>query len=88
MQIMKKLMYSCKDICELTSQALDEKLPLPKKIKWSMHLAMCQRCSCHRRQLLTLRRDILHFQKNLASLSLTEEKKEKIKKCLRQNSGE
>jgi uncharacterized protein with von Willebrand factor type A (vWA) domain len=42
-KIMNKILPSCKEVSQLTSQAMDERLPLSKRISLKMHLEWCRR---------------------------------------------
>ena len=48
-------MLSCKDVCYIVSESLDEKLPLHKRLSVRLHLLMCKACQRMVRQMELLR---------------------------------
>lgn len=49
-------MLSCKEVGELLSNRLDQKLSLAERISLRMHLFICKRCSCYEMQLAFIAR--------------------------------
>jgi hypothetical protein len=83
-------MYTCKEVAELTSQSFDHALSLRQKIGMYFHLSMCKLCSRHKKQMAFLNHlldlnkkqpDAIHH-----SVTLSETKKEKIKKRIREQT--
>jgi hypothetical protein len=56
MRLMNKALPSCQDVSHLSSQAMDESLPLRKRLALSAHLMMCVWCRRNREQLHLMRR--------------------------------
>lgn len=50
-----KLLYSCRKVSELLSQAMDEPLDLTDRMRLQVHLAMCGSCRNVGQQMETLR---------------------------------
>lgn len=44
-------MLNCKQASHLVSQAIDQKLPLGRRLSLRFHLMMCSACRAYRRQL-------------------------------------
>jgi hypothetical protein len=61
MRLMNRILPSCKEVSHLTSQAMDELLPLRKRIGLRLHLAMCAWCRRSAEQL-KLMRSLAHNQ--------------------------
>lgn len=49
------LLYSCRKVSELLSQAMDEPLDLTDRIRLQVHLAMCSSCRNVEQQMDALR---------------------------------
>lgn len=47
-------MLNCRQVSELCSRELDERLALKHRLSMRVHLMMCSGCSNYRRQLFTL----------------------------------
>lgn len=58
MQLMSRLMFSCKEITESVSLSLDRDLPVPQRLRMRMHFLMCVLCSRYRDQLRFIRRTL------------------------------
>ena len=52
---LEKLMLSCDQTAELTSQGLDERLAWSGRLRVRVHLLFCRFCRRYRRQLLHIR---------------------------------
>jgi hypothetical protein len=80
-------MFSCKDVSQKVSVAMDAPLPVRHRLAIRMHLLMCRHCSRFRRQLMMLR----HLSRYAVSdpsaadppATLSSEARERIKKALR-----
>lgn len=53
--LMRKLKMSCSETSPLISERMDHRLPLSKKIRVTIHLAMCEVCRYYEKQLKILR---------------------------------
>jgi hypothetical protein len=51
-----KWMPTCRDATELASRAMDERLPLSRRMALRMHLAICENCARFNLQLQEMRR--------------------------------
>lgn len=83
-------MYTCKQVSELISQSLDHRLSLSQKIGMYLHLSMCKLCSRHKKQMAFLNQ-LLDLNKKQPgaihhSVTLSETKKEEIKKRIREQT--
>jgi hypothetical protein len=83
-------MYTCKEVAELTSQTFDDTLSLRQKVGMYLHLSMCKLCSRHKKQMAFLNQ-LLNLNKEKPnaihhSVNLSETTKEKIKKCIREQT--
>ncbi len=83
------MMYKCREIVDLVSLELDQKLPLLVRLKMTIHLSMCHDCRTYRDQIHHVETLISSFHsaaKDETELKLSEESKkaieEKIQKAL------
>ena len=51
-----KWLTTCKKTTELTSRAMDIRLPFPERVAMRLHLAVCKNCARFAQQLLVMRR--------------------------------
>ncbi len=51
-----KWMPTCRDVTELASRAMDERLPLSNRMALRLHLAICANCTRFNQQLQEMRR--------------------------------
>lgn len=83
-------MLNCRQVSEMASRSLEEKLSLGERMNYWMHLMMCPFCRRFARQMVVLRR-IYRYLSNLAPdklgqiASLPPEAGERIKRNLSQN---
>ncbi len=56
MRLMNLILPTCEEVSRLTSQAMDEKLPLRKRLALRVHLMLCVWCRRSARQLELMRR--------------------------------
>ena len=66
-------MLSCKDVCYIVSESLDEKLPLHKRLSVSFHLLMCKACQRMVRQMELLRAASHRYESGKDKESLPEQ---------------
>ena len=88
MRVMARLMPSCKEISQLVSAAMDEMLPLRKRLSIRLHLLMCDLCRRYERQLHLLRGGSEHYanpDKNEVEDSLSPEARERLQRKLTSN---
>ena len=89
MDFLHRIIYSCKEASALFSFSLDNKLSFTQKVRLSMHHSMCKFCNRHQNQLQTLH-DLLakkvKDQEEDLSITLSEEKKEDIKKRIQKDA--
>lgn len=80
-------MFSCKDVSQKVSVAMDAPLPVRHRLAIRMHLLMCRHCSRFRRQLMMLRRLSRYPVSDPSAAdppaTLSSETRERIKKALR-----
>jgi hypothetical protein len=84
--MMNHWLFRCKDITELISQSMDEKLPLRIRLGIKFHLMMCDLCSRYKKQLELIRNAILKINEDIAAMPaprLPDEFKEKLKKMFK-----
>lgn len=86
MRMMNKVLPTCKEVSHLTSQAMDERLPLAKRLGMRLHLMMCVWCRRNSQQL--------HLVRNLArkqsatqtkDAKLSNDARDRLSKLLEQN---
>ena len=85
MRLMVRVMPSCKEISELLSQAMDQRLPLRKRLSMWLHVSMCGLCRRYEKQLHLLRRGFDCYadpDTNTAETSLSPEAKTRLEKAL------
>lgn len=85
MRLMVRVMPSCKDISELISQAMDQRLPLRKRLSIRLHVSMCGLCRRYEKQLHLLRHGFSCYadpEQNMTEKSLSPEAKAKLEKAL------
>jgi len=58
---MRKLKMSCADTSPLISERMDHSLPLMKRLRVGIHLAMCEVCRYYENQLKVLRKLAQHL---------------------------
>jgi hypothetical protein len=79
--------FRCKDVSELISRSMDEKLSLKIRIGIKFHLMMCHLCLKYKKQLDLIRKAVLKLENAEESGSavtrLPDETRWKIKKHLK-----
>lgn len=87
--MLDKLMLNCRQASELASQAMDEGLPLRKRLSLKFHLMMCRGCTNFTHQMSFLRAAASRLGHHDGMPHLSNEAKERIAKVLRdlQSSG-
>lgn len=89
---MDRLTPSCEMITQKVSKSMDEPLSFKEQLQVRFHLMMCEFCTRYRDQLLTIRKMIREQTEawepdsDVSEFSLSSEKREQIKKKLRENS--
>lgn len=90
MWMMRKLGMTCEDTSPLISELMDHNLPLGKRLRLKLHLAMCQVCRFYQKQLEVIRALArkLGGEETPGSQQtvLSEQSKAKIKDTLKQSS--
>ncbi len=77
------LMYNCREIVDLVSLELDQKLPISVRLKMAMHLSMCHNCRTYRDQIHHVEKLINTFYSETGAdseLELSEEARKTIEK--------
>jgi len=78
--------FRCKDVSDLISRSMDEKLPLKIRMGIKFHLMMCRLCLNYKNQLNLIRKAILKLKSSEESDSvvthLPDQARQKIKKLL------
>ena len=78
--------FRCKDVSELISRSMDEKLSLKIRMGIKFHLMMCHLCLKYKKQLDLIRKAVLKLESAEASdcaiTRLPDEARQKIKKHL------
>ncbi len=87
--LLRLFKISCKDTSPLISEMMDHSLPLSRRLRVKVHLAMCKVCQIYQKQLKMLRTMAKRISEEdspaYSKISLTEECKEKIKEALKNN---
>ena len=84
---MRDLAPACRDVTRLQSRALDESLPLRKRVGLKCHLLFCVWCRRYGRQLRFLREALERGGNHLAEDSpykLTSDARHQLKELLRE----
>ena len=55
-KIMNYVLPDCKEVAELSSNSLDENLPLKKRLGLKLHIMMCKFCRRNNEQLYLIRK--------------------------------
>jgi geranylgeranyl pyrophosphate synthase len=88
--IIRKLRITCEDTTPLISELMDHSLPLGKRIRLRLHLAMCKVCGCYQKQLEVIRSLAQKLGESDAQtqqqVTLSDQAKTKIKNSLKQSS--
>jgi len=78
--------FRCKDVSDLISRSMDEKLPVKIRMGIKFHLMMCRLCSNYKNQLILIRRAISKLENpeesDDAITRLPDQARQKIKKHL------
>ncbi|MCF6248991.1 MAG: hypothetical protein L3J69_16785 [Desulfobacula sp.] len=78
--------FKCKDITQLISKSMDEKVPLRIRLGIKFHLMMCHLCTRYKKQLELIQKAMKNFENTDASAlpakKLPDDVKEKIKTYL------
>jgi predicted anti-sigma-YlaC factor YlaD len=82
--IMRKLKMSCADTSLLISERMDHSLPLMKRLRVGIHLAMCEVCRYYENQLKVLRKLAQHLgrEEGTTEARLSPQARDKIQKRL------
>jgi hypothetical protein len=79
--------FRCKDVSNLISRSMDEKLPLKFRIGIKFHLMMCHLCLNYKNQLNLIRKALLKLESDeesdIAVTRLPDEARQKIKEHLK-----
>lgn len=83
MRLMNRFLPTCQEVSHLTSQAMDESLPLSKRLGMRLHLMMCVWCRRNAQQL-ELVRNLARKQSAAQSSSsqLSPDARERLSKML------
>jgi Putative zinc-finger len=84
-RLIVRVMPSCRDVSELVSRAMDERLSLRKRLSIRLHLSMCSLCRRYEKQLRLLRQATQHYadpEENEVEASLSPEAKARLEKAL------
>ena len=78
--------FRCKDVSDLISRSMDEKLPIKIRMGIKFHLMMCRLCLNYKNQLNLIRKAILKLESAEESdgiiTRLPDQARQKIKKHL------
>jgi hypothetical protein len=78
--------FRCKDVSDLISRSMDEKLPLKIRMGIKFHLMMCHLCLNYKNQLNLIRKAISKLENSQESdnaiTRLPDQARQKIKKYL------
>jgi hypothetical protein len=85
---LRTLSPTCRDASRLQSEALDQSLPLGKRLGLRLHLLLCRWCRRYGKQLHFLRHTVHEHphELNTAPRSLSTEARERLKQSLRDES--
>ena len=79
--------FRCKDVSDLISRSMDEKLPLKIRMGIKFHLMMCHLCLNYKNQLNLIRKAILKLEidkdADSATTHLPDQARQKIKDHLK-----
>ena len=85
------MMPNCRETSRLVSESMDRKLPLFKRLVVWLHLRMCKYCRRFEQQLLKLRQISRHINQHIerldASISLSDEARERMRTAIKTHSG-
>lgn len=87
MKIMNRMLPSCREVSHLTSRAMDESLPLAKRLAMKLHIKMCGWCQRNQEQLLLMKK--MAGQKAVEAdkkITLGDDAKSRIIRSLKDNS--
>ncbi len=79
-------MMSCREVSELVSRSLDEKLPLIVRLKVRVHLLMCRMCATFARRVRQLREQLSSGRiapESVLDASLPAATRERLKQLLK-----
>ena len=82
-----KVIGSCRDTGELTSRAMDERLPFGRRVQLKMHLALCAFCRRNATQLAMIRR-LLRLENGVAEpnpVQLSDSARQRVQERLNEN---
>lgn len=89
--LLRRLKITCEDTSPLISEMMDHTLPLSKRLRVGIHLALCKMCRAYQAQLKivqNLARKLGQQDPPLPpEVRLTEDCKERIKSALKQSGG-
>jgi len=89
MRLMNRILPSCKEVSLLTSQAMDESLPLRKRLGLRIHLRMCILCRRYAEQLQVIRNlSCSHASSQSEQTGLSSDAKKRIAEFLEQNDNQ
>ncbi|MDA3787178.1 MAG: hypothetical protein PF503_01560 [Desulfobacula sp.] len=79
--------FRCKDVSDLISRSMDEKLSLKIRMGIKFHLMMCHLCLNYKNQLILIRKAVLKLESDKKSdneiTHLPDQARQKIKKHLK-----
>jgi DNA-binding TFAR19-related protein (PDSD5 family) len=73
----------------MVSEAMDQRLPLRKRLAIRLHISMCALCRRYEKQLQLVREGTLHYanpEENIVADTLTPSARERLKRALDQQS--
>lgn len=80
-------MRTCKQIIELSSRQLDEKLPLRTQLEMGVHFLMCRFCRRYSKQLSTMQQALVAMDTPIENKKLSTQAKQRIAKKLYSNKS-
>jgi hypothetical protein len=85
MRLMAHMMPSCREISQMVSEAMDQRLPLRKRLAIRFHISMCALCRRYEKQLQLVREGTRRYADpdgNPGEKSLSPAARERLKHAL------
>jgi len=76
-------MLTCKQVSQLVSESMEQKLSLRLRMAVRLHLMMCSMCRTYKRQTLQLRNAVQIYVRHESPEHLSEDASQRIKKELK-----